>query len=304
MAKKKTNKPTAPAPSRRAQLQAEKEAAARKSRHRVIIVVSCVVVLILGLTGVVLLNSQPTSTPAAPPVSTSSAPGTSQTPTFIPPDGTDQMAWIEAKSPSAKPDALVVDEHIDYQCSFCELADRFFGSSMKTLVDRGDIIWRVHIRTLVGDGIVYNDSSLRAGMAATCADVAGGSAAFLSYHETVFANQPAEGVGYTDQQLRVDFPAQAGITGAALSTLQSCYDTGQTTAYVQSMEQVNWNSTTINGSEQDPVHGTPAFFVNGHPMLFGDMLATTKDENGNSVYIPGIDPSPDGLLAYMKNIAE
>ncbi|MDR0783207.1 MAG: thioredoxin domain-containing protein, partial [Propionibacteriaceae bacterium] len=104
---------------------------------------------------------------------------------------------------------------------------------------------------LVGDQIIGNDSSQRSARAATCAHTVG---AFWAYHSTIFRNQPHEGVGYTDELLRNDFAAEAGITGDALTRFQTCYDTGATNEQVKAMES--------EGSAAG-VNGTPYFFVNG-----------------------------------------
>jgi len=300
--------------NKRAQLLAQQQAAAQAAkRNRITIVVAAIVVVALVLTGVVIWqyrannpasnSSTPAPTVSVEPTATSTDSSTASTPAatasatgiFIPPDGTDEMGFIQVKAPNVSPDALVVDEHLDYQCPYCHLADSLFGPSFRALAERGDIILRVHIRSFLDTGL-KNDSSTRAAMAATCADTVGH---FIAYHETVFANQPEkEGTGYTDQQLRVDFAQQAGITGTDLTTFQTCYDTKQTLPYVEAMEQVNTTSRTINSAEQDPPSGTPAFFVNGTPLLLNNMVGVDAKNN----WYAKVDTSPDGFLAYLKTV--
>ena len=295
--------------NKRAQLLEQQQAAAKAAkRNRITIVISAVVVVALALGGVVFWQTR-ANLPATPAESSTTAATasattasattgtTSEAPSgvYIPPDGTDEMGFIQVKAANVSPDALVVDEHLDYQCPYCHLADSVVGPSFRALAERGDIILRVHIRSFLDSGL-KNDSSTRAAMAATCADTVGD---FIAYHETVFANQPEkEGVGYTDQQLRVDFPAEAGITGADLTAFQTCYDTKKTLAYVQQMEEVNNTSRTINGATQDPPGGTPAFYVNGHTLLLNQMVGV--DSNNN--WIPKVDTSPDGFLAFLKTV--
>ena len=276
------------AQSRRAQLQAQKaqQEAARLRRRMIAIIVGVVAVAVV-LVGVVWWQTSRPQTPQTP--------ADPANPTFIPPDGADNFGWIEVRGATVKPGALTVDEHTDYQCPWCQLADQFFGSPLRALAENGDIVLRMHLRTLLGDLGLKNDSSRRSAMAAACADTVG---KFMDYHETVFSNQPDEGVGYTDQQLRVDYARQAGISGQALATFQYCYDSQQTMAYVLAMEQINWSSTTINGSTQEPVHGTPTFFVNGKPMTLSSMLT----QSGQS-YAPAFDTSPAGMLAHLQEVA-
>jgi len=267
----------------------QQQAAARRRRINIIIGASVAVAVVIIV--IILWQVLPRNTPE-PPEGTPSNPAI-----FIPPNGTAEMGWIEIKSPDAKPGALVVDEHTDYQCPWCEVADKFYGASMQELAARGDIILRIHVRTMVGDRMLKNDDSVRAAQAATCADTIG---KFPAYHEVVFANQPThEGDGYTDDQLRIDFAAKAGITGDDLTKFQACYDSGETKAYVLGMERVNWTSTTINGGTNDPVQGTPMFFVNGKPMEWGTMVARQPDQT----IVPTVDTTPDGLLAHLKSVA-
>ena len=195
---------------------------------------------------VILLASKGTS-PIEP-----NSPASSNTPTAAPYFSTNYVAV----NPNVKPGAMVIEIHDDYQCPWCERAEEIYGDALHELSQSGDIDLRIHIRTLVGDQIIHNDSSERAGIAALCADTVGH---FWDYHATIFANQPQEGVGYTDDQLRTDFASQAGITGQDLATFQTCYDTKATSSLLSSMEQEG----TAAG-----INGTPSFFVNGQQVSF------------------------------------
>ncbi|MCL2783829.1 MAG: DsbA family protein [Propionibacteriaceae bacterium] len=195
-----------------------------------------VTVMVLLLRGTPTDPATPTETPptAAPVFST----------TYIP------------VTANPKPNAIVVELHDDYQCPWCARAELIFGDALWELAQSGDIDLRIQVRTLVGDQIIHNDSSRRASLGAICADKAG---FFWGYHSALFANQPQEGVGFTDDQLRVDFPAQAGITGKALQEFQTCYDTQAEANRVEAME---------NEGQSMGIHGTPAFMVNGIKVNF------------------------------------
>jgi len=277
--------------SKRTQLQTQLKAEAeRKQRNRLIGIICGVLVVALILVIIVVVQTRDnTPDDETTPVTTPVVSGTSDV-MFTPPNGTSDMAWIQVASANIKPDAIVVDEHLDYQCPICRQVDiQFgFGAAFRQLAERGDIVLHVHIRSFM-DNRLYNDSSTRAARAATCADTVG---RFIDYHETIFTNQPAiEGTGYTDQQLRVDFPKEAGITGKDLTDFQACYDTRQTLAYVQGMEQVNFTSQTVNGATQSPPGGTPAFYVNGKPMSAADLVNKTNSADLNSV------------LDFLKSVA-
>ena len=165
--------------------------------------------------------------------------------------------YVTVNPGAAKPGAIVVEIHSDYQCPWCQRAEEIYGAALEQASANGDIDLRIHVRTIIGDNLLKNDSSERAARAALCADQAGH---FWAYHSTIFANQPAkEGDGFTDEQLRVTFAAQSGITGQALTDFQACYDTGATAAAVTQMEQEGFDAN---------IRSTPTFYVNGRQVNF------------------------------------
>ena len=262
--------------------QAQQQAAERKKRNRLIGIVCAVLVVALILVVIVVAQLSRDTAPAQN-TTTPPTPGATTTgPAVIPPNGTAAMEWVQVPSTNTKPDAVVVDERLDYQCPGCKQAADLWGGTFHQLAAQGDIVLRFRIRTFLDPGL-HNDSSTRATVAATCADTVG---RFIDYHETIFANQPTEGVGYTDQQLRVDFATQAGISGSNLTTFQNCYDTRATLAYVQGMERAAQAAVTATDRG-----GTPALFVNGKTLTTTDLYANA-------------DPSdPVAVLAYLKTVA-
>lgn len=292
----------------KAQQAAQRQAAQR--RRLLVVVIGVIVVALIVVLVVVLANRgqrsplgpASTTSPAASSTATSTAPTPGQTTPpaalqITPPDAGPDQGWIELKSDAVKPDALTVDIHFDYQCPFCAMVEQPYGPVFEALVASGDIIYRAHVRTFVGDVMLKNIWSQQAAVAASCADTVG---AFLAYSQTVFDHQPAEGVGYTDQQLRTDFAGAAGITGAQLRQFQSCYDDQQTLDFVQTMETNNWNSTTINFNVplDKPVRGTPTLFVNGKSLSTNDLIGPAP------TYAPLIDTTtPAALLAKLKQVA-
>ena len=210
------------------------------------------------IVAVILLLSRGTSTgPGSPSSASSSA---ASAPTSVAPYFSTNYVAV---NPNVKQGAIVVEIHDDYQCPWCERAEQIYGDALSSLSQSGEIDLRIHIRTLVGDQIIHNDSSERAGIAALCANTVGH---FWDYHATIFANQPEEGVGYTDDQLRTDFASQAGITGTDLTAFQTCYDTKATSDLLTAMEQEG----TAAG-----INGTPSFFVNGQKVSF-DLQANSS----------------------------
>lgn len=84
-------------------------------------------------------------------------------------------------------------------------------------------------------------------------------------------------MGVTDQQLRVDFPTAAGITGADLTKFQGLYDSRAFGDFVASAN---------NQFIVDKIPGTPAFKV-------GDVQLKFIDETTEEVLI---QPTPEDLL--------
>jgi len=275
--------------------QAAAQQAAR--RNRLIGVIAGVVVVALIVTLVVVLSNRGKASPINP--GASSAPvGSLPAGQIAPPSADPTWGWLELKSDNVKPDAVTVDIHFDYQCSFCGLVERPYAPVFQQLIASGDIVYRAHIRTLIGDQV--NDWSKKAAVAATCADVVG---SFLAYNQVAYDNQPPEWNGFTDDQLRNQFASQAGITGDKLTTFQACYDQQQTMTFVKTMESNNFNSTTINFgvAQSTPVRSTPAIFVNGKPLNNGLLIDVGQ---ANSTGGPLLDTStPDALLALLRQTA-
>lgn len=235
------------APSRREamRLKAEAEEARGKRNGRILWIslaaVAVIVIVILAI--------------AIPRTLTASAPSEDQQ---TPPNATAEFG-IELKSKDAEPGAdvpnLIIYE--DFQCPACQAREETFGGSIKQLVDEGRITTEIRTAYFL-DRMINNDSSERAALAAASADAVG---KFREFHETVYANQPQEGLGFTDQQLRIDFPAQAGIEGEDLTTFQRLYDGRAFQDFVASADQQ---------FVDDEIQGTPTYLVNGTKLEFQD----------------------------------
>ncbi len=151
----------------------------------------------------------------------------------------------------------------DYQCPGCASYETTYGPAFTQLVDEGKITMEVRTATFLNEvnkqSGMNKESSTRAARAAAAADVVG---KYREYHEVVYKNQPKhEGTGYTDQQLRVDFPAQAGITGDALTQFQTLYDTGAMNTFTDAAAKAMYE----NG-----VSETPTYTVEGKKIVFAD----------------------------------
>jgi protein-disulfide isomerase len=135
----------------------------------------------------------------------------------------------------------------DFQCPACKQLETTNGTGITSLADKGTIrlLWRP---TTFLDQNLGNDSSARAAAAWGCAIDAGKA---HEYHTTVFANQPEEGVGYTDAQL-LQFGKDAGIAGDAYTTFESC---------VNANTYAGWVANSYQVFQDDAVPGTPTGYL-------------------------------------------
>ena len=255
----------------RERLRKAQAAAAKQQRMTRIIGVGAVVLVLVVIgvfVGVLVQNQGKTSTAAAGAIT--------------PPNATMDGKAVLVNPGKFKAGAPVVELFFDYQCPVCKQFETAYGKSLASLADSGEI--ELHYRTMTFlDNNLNNDASLRAGIAATCSDVAGKYAAF---HNEIYVNQPAtEGGGYTDTMLRATIPSTVGITGDALSSFQSCYDKQATKAFVTNSDDLGTQDMlAINKSV-----ATPTMHVNG------------KDLPINS--IAQVAQTPEALGALIKQHA-
>ena len=175
------------------------------------------------------------------------------------PDGGGLVVYPDAKTKSGAP---TVGLYEDFQCPFCKQLENTSGSEFDKLAQAGDIKLVVHPMTILDRNGA--DDSVRAANAGYCADDQG---KFADFRKVVFANQPQEGVGYTDDQLKT-FGSMAGITGDAKKTFDQCVD-GQ--------KYVNYVNNVQTKAEKAGVFSTPTVKVNGKSLSNQQMNAIMQD---------------------------
>lgn len=227
----------------RAQQQAE-EAAAR--RRKIVGIVSGVLVIaIIAAVVIWAVNRDKGSEEATGPQ-------------VKPPSANMKTGAYTVYPKKAKKSAPVVTVFEDPQCPGCKnLETSNLGHAIQALASSGDIELRWQILTFLDDNL-RNDSSSRAARAIAAADMVGKLA---PYHNTVYANQPEEGTGYTDEQLRDDFAAQAGIKGEDLATFQKYYDNNTTKDFAEKAAEEGLKE----GMKLEKKFGTPFMTVDGKP---------------------------------------
>jgi len=168
---------------------------------------------------------------------------------------------LDGTEPTADKPHLVIWE--DFQCPACQVREETYGPVVGQLLDEGKIT--VEIRTayfldgtkLDGSRVEDGDSK-RAAIAAAAADTVG---KYREYHDTVYRNQPTEGVGYTSELLRETFAEEAGITGDDLTKFQKLYDERAFDTFVRNADQQ---------FQDDGIRATPTYLVSGQQLQFAD----------------------------------
>lgn len=146
----------------------------------------------------------------------------------------------------------------DFQCPACKATEKANGAHIEDLGKAGTVQLYYRPTAFLDANLLPANkknktefSSHRAIAAWGCAIDAGKT---LEFHNIVFANQPEqEGVGYTEAQL-LDFGKQAGITGDAYTTFESCVKDGT---------YLGWAANSYKAFTDAAIPGTPAGFLNG-----------------------------------------
>lgn len=167
--------------------------------------------------------------------------------------------------PGVDADVPQVRIYEDPQCPWCARLENAISEDLTEMVEAGEINVTFQVMSFL-DGSIGNDSSKRSANAMLCADDAG---VFLPYHQALYADQPAEGAGWTDEQL-VGYAEEAGLQGETLGQFQACMEEQPHADYVQDMQQ---------RANEDGVSGTPTVFVDG------DELG--QDDLGRLIQEPG-----------------
>lgn len=163
----------------------------------------------------------------------------------------------------------------DYQCPACKSYEEAYGPVVEQLADEGKITAEYRTAYFLDGAASYGPSRMAA-IAAAAADEVG---KYREYHDTIFANQPTEGVGYPNSQLRNDFAAEAGIEGDDLTRFQELFDTRAFSEFTQ------------NAGDKfatDNIGSTPTYLVSGQKLQFADdsgtmLIAPTADDLLNAI---------------------
>ena len=153
----------------------------------------------------------------------------------------------------------------DFQCPACAKFEAASGVTLQRLIDAGKV--RVEYRPTIfldknlkaqNTAAGNPKSSQRATLGFGCAVDAG---AEVKYHAQVFANQPQEGAGFTNDEI-IGFAENSGITGDALVTFTDC---------LKSKKYAGWVANSYRAFDSEGFSSTPTGVLDG-TQLAGELL--------------------------------
>ncbi|GAA1738323.1 DsbA family protein [Aeromicrobium alkaliterrae] len=177
------------------QMRKEREKAAKRQRSVITGTIIAVVIVLVGL--------------AAYGVSTISS---GNGPQAFSVNYTPEDAGAPAATDDYEP--VVVEMYEDFQCPACQALESAFGEQLQALVAAGDITIKYHPFSFLDDrGGSPNEYSKRSTNAAICVYEEYDAAAYKTFHDYLYANQPTEGnPGPEDDEL-VAAAESLGFTG-------------------------------------------------------------------------------------------
>lgn len=238
MAKNTTTKGKAPATARQAKIQAAQRSGGGGGANKIVVATVVLVVAIIAVVaGVVWAQANQKNAITG---------GGKALPPGVTALGAGFPAFADV---TPAPGAPTLDLYEDFQCPACKSFEDQLGSTVEKLAQDGKLKLVYHVKNFLDDNL-RNDWSTKAANAAFCAADA---EKFQAFHDQAYAHQPSEGEGFTDAQLK-NFAQASGISGAALTTWQQCYDAGKYVDYVNSVETKSF---------ADGVRGTPTLKLDG-----------------------------------------
>jgi len=158
---------------------------------------------------------------------------------------------------------VLVEEYGDFQCPVCKELYVAMNPTIQDLVAKGTIRFAFHPVDVIDSHSAGSTESLRAASAAFCANDAG---KFDPYYNLLYENQAStENSGFfTDDQL-IKFGTQAGITGSAFNTFESCVKQHTYEGYVLKYQAA---------AEKPPrsISGTPSVFIDDRNIPLTDLV--------------------------------
>jgi protein-disulfide isomerase len=232
--------------------EAAARARAERRRRTVLGAVGAGVAVLVALVVVIVVQTHRTTTAADAAVPAHTVDGT-------------VIAVGSASAP------VTVDLYEDFQCPNCKAFEAQSGATLARLVADGTVQARYHGMAFLDTSANDHYSTRALNAAAVVLDTAG-TDAFQTFHDLLFAHQPAEGgSGLTDDQL-AEYAGQAGATGSTV------------VADIKALTYADWVRSAEDQASKDGVTGTPTVRVAGKQLddlsVAGLTAAVTAAQSG------------------------
>jgi protein-disulfide isomerase len=225
--------------ARAEQMRKERERADRRQRNVITIAIVAIVVVLVAVAGFAINKTHTENSPSGNYVA---PPNLSDAKNF----GFDYSAADAGGTAGTKPVTVVLYE--DFQCPICKAFEQSNGAFLDSQVKAGKITIQYRpfafLNTAANDN--YSDRAAAAGM---CVYAKGGAARFKSFHDALYANQPAEGGAGLPAASLIEYAKQARVTG-----IDSC---------IKSEKYVPWVHKAKARGTAAKVSGTPTVRING-----------------------------------------
>jgi protein-disulfide isomerase len=220
--------------TRAAALRRETEARAQHRRRWIVLIaLGMVVAVIVG--GTALLASRDTTGQG----------GASATA----PAGADGYGVVVGET--AAPQTVVIYE--DFQCPVCKAFEDASTKQVAQGIDDGKVRVEYRIVSFLDQASQNEYSSRAANAAAAVLDLTGPDV-FKKFHDTLYANQPAENTAGPDNDQLIEWAVQAGA------------DRGQVTEAINSGQFDQWVVDATDQMSKDGVTGTPTIEIDGEKL--------------------------------------
>jgi protein-disulfide isomerase len=218
------------------QMRKEREKADRKQRNLITVAIVVVVVALIAV-GAWAVSSAGDDDPVGPlvkPAHTNAS------------YGLDYTAADAGGTAGTDPVKVVLYE--DFQCPVCKAFEEQNGAHLDDLVKKGEITIEYRMFAFL-DSQSSTEYSTRSASAAMAVLDKAGVAAFKTFHDLLYENQPPEGGSGLDDGTLIDLAKQAGVTGIDADVKDQTY--------------APWVRKALDAGGADGINGTPTIVIDG-----------------------------------------
>ncbi|MEG9225176.1 DsbA family protein [Aeromicrobium sp. Sec7.5] len=258
--------------ARAEQMRKEREKAAKRQRSVITGAIVAVVIVLVAVAGYGISTINSDNAPEAFSIEYTAADAA----------GSDAGADTPADY-----EPVVVEIYEDFQCPACQALEQVYGQQLETLVASGDITMEYHPFSFLDErGGSPNEYSKRATNAAICVFEEYDAAAYKTFHDYLYANQPSEGSPGPEDEELVAAAETLGFTG-----IESCVTDHTYFDRIQKAKEA--------GGERG-VTGTPTIYIGDEKVedngtLIEQINAAVAEKKG--LPAPTADPSTDPTSA-------